>query len=359
MLEYNRFIREKMTLLKRCALLLLPFVCVVFLLSQTVFAKNTYLINDSGRILIHTTYASDPAEVLTEAGLKLGADDTFTTAPGLGVSEITVQRKMSITVYHGGQNMEIVSYGETVEQLLDRLGIELSEGDIVSLPLNQQVSDGLVLTVTHASNSLESYTVELPYETKYCYDVNLPLGEEKVLTQGVNGEVLCTAEVVYRNGQEISRHILTRDVTKQPVDALIVIGTGAKQTQAEAQGVESNGSKPVISGGTITLPTGEVLTYTGSMKVKASAYTSTDAGCNDYTATGTLARVGAIAVDPSVIPYGTRMYIVSDDGKFIYGIATAEDTGGSIKGNRIDLFYDTELECLIFGRRNCTVYFLG
>ena len=358
MLEYNRYIRKKMTLLKRCAFLLLPFVCVVFLLSQTAFAKNTYLINDSGRVLVHTTFASDPAEVLTEAGLELGADDTFTTASGLGVSEITVQRKMNVTVYHGGQNMEVTSYGETVSQLLDRLEITLSGEDVVSVPLNQQISDGLTITISRAVHSRESYTVELPCKVNYCYDVNLPLGEEKVLTEGVSGEMLCTAEVIYRNGAEVSRNVISQSVVKQPVDALIAIGTGAKQTQSAAPEAEG-GAETTISGGTITLPTGEVLTYTGTLKVRASAYTSTDAGCNDYTATGTLARVGAIAVDPSVIPYGTRMYIVSDDGKFIYGIATAEDTGGSIKGNRIDLFYDTELECLIFGRRSCTVYFLG
>ena len=66
-----------------------------------------------------------------------------------------------------------------------------------------------------------------------------------------------------------------------------------------------------------------------------------------------------MAVDKKVIPLGTRMYIVSDDGQYIYGVAVAEDTGKSIKGNKIDLYFDSVAECDTFGIRGCTVYFLG
>ena len=71
------------------------------------------------------------------------------------------------------------------------------------------------------------------------------------------------------------------------------------------------------------------------------------------------ARVGAIAVDPTVIPYGTRMFIVTNDGEYVYGIATAEDCGGGIKGNHVDLFFNTVEECFQFGVRDCIIYFLG
>ena len=93
--------------------------------------------------------------------------------------------------------------------------------------------------------------------------------------------------------------------------------------------------------------------------VLATAYTCEGWGRPGITATGTIARVGAIAVDPRIIPYGTRMFIVSDDGEYIYGIATAEDCGKSIKGMRIDLYFDSVAECNTFGIRDCTVYFLG
>ena len=78
-----------------------------------------------------------------------------------------------------------------------------------------------------------------------------------------------------------------------------------------------------------------------------------------YTATMTVVHIGTIAVDPRVIPYGTRMFIVSNDGEYIYGVSTAEDCGGAIKGKRIDLYYPTLWECNQFGVRDCTIYFLG
>ena len=105
----------------------------------------------------------------------------------------------------------------------------------------------------------------------------------------------------------------------------------------------------------ITLPTGEILTYDRVISSLATAYC--DKG---KTATGTQARVGAIAVDPKYIPYGTRMFIMSKDGEYVYGIATAEDCGSKqfIYGTRIDLHYDTRAECRQFGARMCWVYFL-
>ena len=77
------------------------------------------------------------------------------------------------------------------------------------------------------------------------------------------------------------------------------------------------------------------------------------------TYTGTAVRVGSVAVDPRYIPYGTRMFIVSDDGCYIYGLSVAEDCGGAIKRDRIDLYFPTYDECIQFGRRNCTIYFLS
>lgn len=66
--------------------------------------------------------------------------------------------------------------------------------------------------------------------------------------------------------------------------------------------------------------------------------------------------MGTVAVDKSVIPLGTRMYIVTNDGSVIYGMAVASDTG--VRGNKVDLYYGTYQQCINFGRRSCTVYIL-
>ena len=77
------------------------------------------------------------------------------------------------------------------------------------------------------------------------------------------------------------------------------------------------------------------------------------------TYTGTTVHVGTVAVDPRYIPYGTRMFIIASDGSYVYGVAEAEDCGGDIKGDRVDLYLPTFDECIQFGRRECTIYFLG
>lgn len=377
MLECNRFVKKKMSVLTRSAALLLVAVCVVVLLSQTVLAKNTYLINDGNRVMVHTTFATDPAAVLNEIGLELGKDDTYVTQNGLGVSEITVQRKQTITIIHGNKTMEVTSYGETVEALLNRLNLILTPEDMISLPLDAATYDGMVLPISKTTQTEETYTVAVPHSTVYCYDATLAAGEEKVLTPGVDGQLLCNAAVYYVDGTEVNRVVVSQVVTRQPVNAVVAVGTYVEQPEPIPMPTEPKptqpkptlpkptnplpdapimGSAPIIVGNTITTSTGQVLTYTKKLDCEATAY-SCD-GKPGYTYSGTPARVGAIAVDPKFIPLGTRMYIVTNDGDYIYGIATAEDIGGAIKGNIIDLYFDSFAECYQFGRRACTVYIL-
>ena len=373
MLENNLIIRKRITGLTRVVALLLPIVCIVLLLTQTAFAKNTYLINDGGRITIHTTYATDPADVLDEAGLELGTDDTYTTQLGLGMSEITIQRMQVVNIVYGGNTLTVTTYGETVEALLNRMNFKLTEDDVLSEAMNTMTYDGMTLTVERSVTMQETYTVAIPYETEYCYDASLAEGEQVILTQGVEGQLQCQASVHYVDGKEISRTLISEEVVSQPVNALVAVGTAVELPEYPPEQMPTEAptepektpeappvsKQPVISENTITTPEGEVLTYTKAEQFVATAYHNSDPGCTKWTSTGTLCRVGAIAVDPKVIPYGTRMYIVTNDGRYIYGIAVAEDCGRAIKGNRVDLYYNSVAECNRFGIRDCTIYFLG
>lgn len=347
--KFTRLALERKVLFIRVAAILISLATALLLLSQTVFAQTTYVITDGSRVLVHTTSATDPKAVLGEAGLELGADDTYTTQAIAGVSEITVRRSQSIQINYYGEEMEVVSFGETAEELLTRLNLSWGIDDTISLPLSTKTYDGMELTVAKVVHQQQTYTTVVPYETIYCTDASLPAGVEVVRTAGVNGEMRCSAKVTYVNGQERERTVLNQQVIHQPVDEVIAVGADDGDHK----------EMPIIGENTITLPTGEVLTYTRTMFAGATAY-----HCEGYvgkTAIGTVARVGAIAVDPTVIPYGTRMFIVTNDGEYVYGIATAEDTGSPnhIFGDRIDLYYDTKEECIQFGYRECTIYFLG
>lgn len=335
----------------RILTVMLPVIALVGLLALPAFAQNTYVITDGDQVTVHTSFASDPQKILDEAGVELTGNDFYTTAAGDGVSEITVQREQMISIDYCGQKIQTSSFGESLKDLLERLGLQTYGSYSVSEDMNTMTYDGMEVHIDNVVQTQELYTVELPYETIYCNDPTLPQGEEVVLIEGAAGQILRDAQVVYKNAQEQSRIVLEETVLEKPVDQIVAVGTGTGETEDEAQ--------LLIGDGIIVLPTGEVLTYTDSKTFKATAYTHTDAGCDRITATGTRVRRGTVAVDPSVIPYGTRMFIVTNDGSYIYGVATAEDCGGAIDGSRIDLYFETTSECFKFGRRNCTVYFLG
>ncbi len=346
------FIEKRKNLFLRVAALALPVIILLVMLAPTVFAQTTYVITDGNHVRVYTTYATDPADVLDKAGFRLGEDDTYTAQPGDGVSEITVRRNQTIRINYGGQLIETSSYGETLDALLARLGI-VANGDLrVSLPLNTETFDGMEVVVDRIVQMKQTYTVDIPFETVYCYDPTLPEGEEVIQVPGVTGQMLRTADVVYVNSEETSRTVLEETVTIAPVTQIISVGTG-EMTEAVL-----DNRQPAIGDGVIITADGEILTYSRSEQFRATAYTHTDEGCNTITATGTTVRMGTVAVDPSVIPYGTRMFIVSNDGKYVYGVSAAEDCGGAINGNRLDLYFPTTEACFQFGVRDCTVYFL-
>ncbi len=344
------FVEKKKSLLIRLAALVLPVVVLLALLAPTVFAQTTYVITDGDQVKVYTTYATNPAAVLDQAGFELGEEDTYTTQPGDGVSEITVQRGQLIKINNCGVLMEVTSYGETLEVLLNRLGISAQGDYVVSQSLQTQTYDGMEVTVDCVVNTEQTYTVDIPYETVYCYDPTMPEGEQEVLVAGVMGQMQKTASVEYVNAEQTKHTVLQEIVTKQPVNEIVKVGTGEE--------VGTNSNAPAIGDGVIVTADGQVLTYSHTEQFRATAYTHTDAGCDMTTATGTTVRVGTVAIDPKVVPYGTRMFIVSNDGKYVYGIATAEDCGGGVKGKEVDLYFETTKECFKFGVRGCTIYFL-
>lgn len=189
------------------------------------------------------------------------------------------------------------------------------------------------------------------YGSIYCDDPSLPEGKMEVLFSGQVGKAKQNCLITYQDGKETGKEVLQEEVLQAPVCQIVAVGTGEKE--------ENGRIYPLFGESCIIMEDGTVLEFTHADRFQATAYTSGVGDVGEITATGTQARVGAIAVDPKVIPYGTKMFIVTEDGQFVYGEATAEDCGGLIKGNRIDLYFDTLQECTAFGVRMCQVYFLN
>lgn len=329
----------------------IPLVFLLTMLSQRVFAQNTFVITDGDQVIVHTTYASDPAMALDEAGVEADPDEYYTTQSEDGVYDITVKRDDTVTILNAGTEMSVLIQDDTVGALLERAGVPTGEGYEVSCDLTAEPQDGMTITVDHVVTNEEVYTVETSFKSYTVNDPYLPEGEEEIFRAGVVGQELITADVEYRNAVEISRTVKSREVTRTAQAEIVAVGTGEL--------VGEDQEMPLIGDGVIVLPSGEVLTYYAQDSYTATAYTQFDAGCDTITACGTPVRWGVVAVDPSVIPYGTRMFIIDSDGNFAYGMGTAEDCGGAIQGKRLDLYMPTLSEAFAYGIRPVTVYFLG
>lgn len=180
---------------------------------------------------------------------------------------------------------------------------------------------------------------EIPYKETTRETEELFVGESKVVQEGKNGKACDTYQIVCKSGSKAEITLLYTEIIEPPVEKITEIGTKEKEPE---------------------------LKYSRVLEVTATAYDLSFASCGKYpgdkgygiTASGMYARRGCVAVDPKVIPLGTRLYIEAPDGSWSYGEAIAADTGGAIKGNKIDLFMDSYTECINFGRRSAIVYVL-
>lgn len=385
--------RTKHRILYRVLLIVLIVAVLAGVLSFVVFAQTSYVITDGENVTVCRSFSSDLSTVLNEAGISLGAEDTYTTAYADGVRRITIQRLQTVTIVYRGMKTTATSYGEPVSQLLERMGIFLSDGDTLSCDRDAMTRDGLQVEIIHRGTEVLTQDEVVPFETVYYEDETLAPDEEVILVQGKDGMIHRETEISYENGNEISRKTLSESTTSAMVKQVVLCGinriimeqpeekepvrssssssssnsgsssgSGSSSSSSNSGSSNSSGSSSgsggsSASGGVLTTASGETYYYSKVLTCTATAYSCE--GYVGHTYSGTIARVGAIAVDPSVIPLGTELYIVTNDGRYIYGYCVAEDIGGGVSGNKVDLYFDTVAECWQFGVRTCTVYVLS
>lgn len=243
-------------------------------------------------------------------------------------------------------NMEIITTTKkTVSEAFEEAGISIGASDRVEPPIDTNVEPDMTVNVFRVLNETITVDSEIPFETVEVPNSSLAKGKTAVKVRGANGLKRTVYSVTTEDGVEIKRQIISETTLRQPTKRVISVGTKAAATK-------KSGSKKVVT------KAGQTLNYSKKFTVSASAYT---ASAGKKTASGRVAQYGVIAVDPKVIPLGTKLYVEStDDGKsWQYGYCIAGDTGGAIKGNKIDLFFNSRNECLQFGRRSAIVYVLN
>lgn len=265
-------------------------------------------------------------------------------------SDLLLDAGQTVTIRYQGETVSTSSWRETVTQLLSRMKIQPSPLEMVAVAF---LEDGVEITIDSEFIFYEHISNITEHEVVYQYNWQKPDWCESVLQEGRDGLYQESYEVIYQDGVETSRQLIDI-IDTEPVPTIIELGglpNFANHDDPVSEIVTNEDGT-----GTITLENGQVLTFSEVRTMEGTAYTAGEPNVDSVTASGTLARVGVVAVDRRQLPLGTKVYVVSNDGMYAYGFAIAEDTG--VRGNIIDLYMDTYDECIQFGRRDCTVYIL-
>lgn len=307
-------------------------ISLLLFVSMTVagfaWAKKEVVLLDGGDKQTVSTFKSTVGDLLLASGIELGPCDRVDPAPEAKLRdglEITISRAVPVTIQVDGDERREMTTATTVGELLDDLGLTVGPNDLVRPERSAVVEPDLSVAVIRVTEETVEEEVEIPYGVTRRTAYNLEKGKTQVHSAGVAGLEKKTWKVTYHDGEEASRELVSSETVREPRNQVVLVGV-----------------MDTVSRG------GQDLRFSRAISARATAYTYT--GRN--TATGKPPGPGTVAVDPTVIPLGSKLYI---DG---YGYGTAMDVGRAIKGNRVDVFFPSRTQALKWGSRTVNVYVL-
>ncbi|RXI72200.1 DUF348 domain-containing protein [Clostridium tetani] len=284
------------------------------------------------------TYQNNVQNFLAKEDIKLNPKDKIDKDMDSKLSNkdvINIKRAVNVQINVDNKELAIKSAEKDIASMLEAEKIVLGSEDKILPGKDTTLSDGMKVDITRVEKKTITQSAPVNFNTVVKNDSSMLKSKKKVLQEGQKGEKQITTNVVYENGKEISRKVIKETITKKPKDKIIAQGT----------------LSPIpVSRGTTTS-----FANSGVLRVKATAYWAVHGVNNTYTYSGRKAvrnpnGYSTIAVDPRVIPLGTKLYVEG------YGYAIAADTGTSVKGNFIDVYFDTHKEACNWGLKYVNVY---
>lgn len=341
-----------------CLALVLSVLSIFILISQP---KQITLSSDGNTMTFETT-AETVGEFLAEQNIALAEKDLLIPSADTLLSDelaITLHTSWEVPVLVDGQKKVVRTLKRDVAGVLQEAGITLSPQDKVSPALSSTITKGASVQITRINERVVQLPEEVPYQEIRKNDPSLAKGETRVLQQGLPGKVVNHFKLVSENGKEVSRELVKRDVVTPKRDRIIAVGTKAVTVKAASS---ASPAKYAVTAASLVSRGGKVFRPQRVLNnVTLTAYTPAGGGKSPKspgygrTATGQKATEGrTIAVDPGVIPLGWWVYIEG------IGYRRAEDTGGAVRGSKIDVFFNSYAEAISFGRkRGKQVYIIG
>ncbi|AOZ77520.1 3D domain-containing protein [Clostridium pasteurianum] len=320
---------------------IIALIMVIIILSVTIYARSmrkVIVLSLNGETKKVVSYKNTVKDILEQNNIKIGPKDKIEPNVDTKVEngqEIYIKRAVGLELLVDGKNLKIKSGEKSVEDVLKAEDIKLNDLDKVNPSKDEEIKSGMKVVVTRVSMKQVKEEKPIDFETVTQKDSTMGSDEKQVVQQGTAGSKEVTTNITYEDGKEVARNIVSEVVKSEPVKAIVKVGT--------------LGIVNANRGG------GGRVVYKNKISANATAYT---ADLNfGITVSGTRVKrnvngYSSIAVDPRVIPLGSKLYVPG------YGYGIAEDTGGAIKGNRIDLFFTSESECVNWGVRGVDVYIL-
>ena len=325
-------------------------ILAVVMLIGTFFAHQVLtkeiVIQDQGKEHTVKVYFANVAEVLSKAQVTLEDHDRISQPleeKAKNGMVISIVRAHPVTLIADGKAQEIMTTNENVKDILGEYNVAVGKYDRVEPGLQERINKYDTITVVRVNEEIAVEKVEIPFESIIKQNDDLEKGKVNVLKKGKNGEKQVKYRIIYEDGEIVAKEMIEEKITVAAENEVVEKGT--------AQFIAT-------SRGTVRFK--KMVTMSSSAYDASFQSTGKNPGDKHYglTRMGTQVRPGVVAVDPKVIPLGTKLYIKSLDGWPDYGFAVAEDTGGAIKGNKIDLFFEDSKTVAKYGRRKVEVYIL-
>ncbi len=325
--------------------------------SFLIIAKpHQVLLYDEDRLVKILTVTGTAGDAAETAGVELKDGDELSLGENIVLTadmQLRIERAFKVKVKVDGKTKKINTVGGTTEEVLKKAGIKLGADDIVTPKRNKEITKSTKITVQRVAYKTYKKTEVIPFETKVEYDESKYHEEVKVKKKGKDGKVVNYYKETYVDGKLTDTEITQSDVKKEPVTKIIVRGS---KGSLYGGAVSSRVISELVPPYRIDLDENDrPIKYKKKIVGKATAYCT-----GTITSTGRRAQPGVVAVDPREIPYGSRLYIVSSDNRYVYGYAIAGDTGGFIHNSTtvVDLYIRSYETCVQFGRRNVEIYVL-
>ena len=314
------------------------------------------LIYDEGKLKKIVTVSGTVGDAIEKSGIKLKEGDKLSVNKSVPVTESTrvdILRAFTVTLISDGRKQKLKTVECTVEEFLKKSGIRVGSDDIVTPKKSKKLTEKATVQVKRVTYKETKKTVAIPFKTTVEYDDSMYEEQVKVKRKGKDGQQKNYYRKKYIDGKYHSTELVKTEVLKEPVTKIVIWG-----------------SKPSLYGGNVAKQVISELTppfridmdeknrpvnYKKKIVGKATAYCT-----GTVTSTGRKAQPGVVAVDPREIPYGSKLYIVSSDNKYVYGYAIAGDTGGFIYNSDtvVDPYIRGYSAAKQFGRRTVEIYVL-